>query len=194
MGRKRPTRSHKRPQCGRFFRVQKCVMTVHQNAKLGHKGQKSRNIRKNPWVICPISKEERVLKQGKTRFALWINSDSLKRVQEHYREDNCKTQSEFIERAINFYCGYLETDKTGSYLPPVLASTFEGILLRFGDRLGRLLFKLTVEVCMLTRIIAAESDISADSLAQLRAVCIQDIKRTNGQLSFRDILRLRDES
>lgn len=123
-----------------------------------------------------------------------INADALKRVQVHYREGNCKTQSEFIERAINFYCGYLETDKTGSYLPPVLASTFEGILLRFGDRLGRLLFKLTVEVCMLTRIIATESDIRVDSLAQLRGVCIQDIKRTNGQLSFRDILRFRDES
>jgi hypothetical protein len=74
-----------------------------------------------------------------------------------------------------------------------MASTLEGILTQFGDRLGRLLFKLAVEVCMQTRIIAEDSDITVSSLDQLRGVCVQDIKRTNGQLSFRDILRIRDQ-
>jgi hypothetical protein len=114
-------------------------------------------------------------------------------VKNDYKADGCRTQNEYIQRAIRFYNGYLTANKTGDYLPSVMASTLEGILTQFGDRLGRLLFKLAVEVCMQTRIIAEESDITVSSLDQLRGVCVQDIKRTNGQLSFRDILRIRDQ-
>jgi hypothetical protein len=133
------------------------------------------------------------MSQNKKRFALWIDESILEQVQTNYREDGCKTQSDFIARSIQFYCGYLTANKTGDYLPSVMASTLEGVLTQFGDRLGRLLFKLAVEVCMQTRIIAEESDITVSSLDQLRGVCVQDIKRTNGQLSFRDILRIRDQ-
>ena len=34
-----------------------------------------------------------------------------------YRGDNCASQSEFIEKAVRFYCGYLEAEKDGAYLP-----------------------------------------------------------------------------
>lgn len=113
-------------------------------------------------------------------------------MQELYRTNGCKSQSEFIERAIRFYCGYLTASKAGDYLPTALASTLQGVLLVFGDRLGRLLFKQSVEIGMMGRIIAADSDLGGDTIERLRARCVQDAKRTNGQISFRDILRIKD--
>ena len=129
------------------------------------------------------------MKKEKTRFALWIDEETLKQVQEHYSSDGCRTQSEFIARAIRFYCGYLTAKKAGDYLPGTIASTLEGVLLMFGDRLGRLLFRLVVEVGMMGRIIASDTAMDNETIERLRAECVRDAKKTNGQISFRDALR-----
>lgn len=132
------------------------------------------------------------MKKEKTRFALWIDEETLKQVQEHYSSDGCRTQSEFIARAIRFYCGYLTAKKAGDYLPSTVASTLEGVLLMFGDRLGRLLFRLVVEVGMMGRIIASDTAMDSETIERLRAECVRDAKKTNGQISFRDALRFCD--
>ena len=132
------------------------------------------------------------MKKEKTRFALWIDEETLKQVQEHYSSDGCRTQSEFIARAIRFYCGYLTAKKAGDYLPNTVASTLEGVLLMFGDRLGRLLFRLVVEVGMMGRIIASDTAMDSETIERLRAECVRDAKKTNGQISFRDALRFCD--
>ena len=41
--------------------------------------------------------------ENKKRFPLWIYPKTQQRVQELYEKDNCKSQSEFIEKAIRFY-------------------------------------------------------------------------------------------
>lgn len=97
--------------------------------------------------------------------------------------------SEFIEKAILFYCGYLHADKAGNYLPQVLGSILEGQLNLFADRIGKLLYKQTVELGIISHIIAADSDLDEQLLDKLRGRCVRDVNRTNGQISFREILR-----
>ena len=48
--------------------------------------------------------------ENKKKFPLWAYPDTLEKVEEHYREDNCRSQSEFIEKAVNFYIGYLTSE------------------------------------------------------------------------------------
>lgn len=36
--------------------------------------------------------------QNKVKFALWAYPETLKDVAVHYKNDNCKSQSEFIEK------------------------------------------------------------------------------------------------
>lgn len=43
---------------------------------------------------------------SKRKFALWVQPDTLKKVEKLYRDDDCKSRSEFIEKAILFYAGY----------------------------------------------------------------------------------------
>lgn len=40
---------------------------------------------------------------GKEKFALWITPEAKKEVEAHYKQDNCKSQSEYIEKAVRFY-------------------------------------------------------------------------------------------
>jgi hypothetical protein len=131
--------------------------------------------------------------KGKQKFALLLTPDGIEKVQSHFRSDGCKSQREFIERAIQFYCMYLNSDKSGDYLPNAISSTLEAILVQFGDRLGKLLFKQAVELSMMSRILAADSELDKVTLERLRDRCVQDVKRTNGQLSFRDVMRFNDK-
>ena len=114
-------------------------------------------------------------------------------VEKLYREDDCRSKSEFIEKAIRFYCGYLAAERAAEFLPAGLASTLEGVLTLFGERLGRLLFKLAVEQAITNHILAADTDIDAETLDRLRGRCVNDVKRTNGQISFREILKFQKE-
>ena len=52
--------------------------------------------------------------ENKRKFALWIYPDTQERIKELYKKDNCKSQSEFIEKAVRFYCGYPKVHRLGS--------------------------------------------------------------------------------
>ena len=45
---------------------------------------------------------------------------------------------------------------------------------------------------MMGRIIAADAAMGNETIERLRAKCVQDAKKTNGQISFRDALRFCD--
>lgn len=81
----------------------------------------------------------------KRKHAFWLTDEVKTMVEIDFHLDNCGSQSEFVEKAIRFYDGYVHANKTGAYLPRALQEMLEGTLGVFGDRLGKLLFKLVVE-------------------------------------------------
>jgi len=129
------------------------------------------------------------MEYSKNRHTVWLNDAAWQAVRDHYQGDNCTTQNEFIEKAIQFYCGYLRTENAADFLPRILVTSLEGQLNLFAGRLGKLLFRLAVEVAIMSHLIAADSELDMDTLRNLRARCVGDVKRTNGQFSFADALR-----
>ena len=57
---------------------------------------------------------------------------------------------------------------------------------RIDNRQGRLLFKIAVELSMLANIIAGERKFPPHQIADLRAECINEVKRLNGTLTFEE--------
>ena len=43
---------------------------------------------------------------NKYKFALWVQPETMSKVEKLYKDDDCRSRSEFIEKAILFYCGY----------------------------------------------------------------------------------------
>ena len=127
--------------------------------------------------------------KDKNRHTIWLNDDIWKMVGLHYKANNCTTQNEFIEQAIQFYCGYLDTEQEAVFLPVTLSSVLEGSLGALGDRLGKLLFKMSVEMSMMMHLMAHDTDATLNELEQLRGRCVQDVMRTHGMISFKEILR-----
>lgn len=124
----------------------------------------------------------------KSRHTVWLRNDAWEDVVSHYRDDNCATQNEYIEKAIRFYTGYLNAENAGAYLPRVLATMLEGKLDMLGSRIGRLLFKLAVECNISNHILAADTDIDVPTYERLRGRSVREVKETNGKISFKDDL------
>ena len=131
---------------------------------------------------------------GKEKFALWITPEAKKEVEAHYKQDNCKSQSEYIEKAVRFYSGYLDTESADAYLPRVLADVLEGKLGALGKRMGHLLFKLSVDQNLMGNILAADIEIDPDQLRKARVRCVKEVKETNGEISFEDAVRYQQEA
>ena len=128
--------------------------------------------------------------KGKRKFALWIRQSALDEVARWYEADNCTSQSEYIEKAVLFYTGYLASGKSQDYISQTLSSTLRGMLSESESRICRMLFKLTVELSMTMNIIAATHAISQSQLRELRVTCVNEVKRTNGSYSLKDAVDL----
>jgi len=55
--------------------------------------------------------------EKKRRFMLWVKPSTLQLVEDSLKLDNSGSVSEYIEKAILFYSGYLATNRNENYLP-----------------------------------------------------------------------------
>lgn len=122
----------------------------------------------------------------KTRFALYAKNSTLDMVTSMYKDDNCRSKSEYIENAIIFYSGYLSSNKNSKYLPNVVTSTVKATVEESEDRLARILFKLAVELAVTMNVVAYTNDIPKETLSRVRGECVDEVKRLNGTFSFDD--------
>ena len=97
--------------------------------------------------------------------------------------------NELAEQAISFYLDYLDTGNAGEFLPTALKSYVDGRLGTLEDRLSSLSFKHSVEVDMMAGILADYFQISEEDLRQRRANSVNNVKRTNGRISFEKRVR-----
>ena len=138
-------------------------------------------------------KEERMVKREvrwseKRKFALWATEGTLEKTKAWYKKDNCFSRSEFIEKAIDFYVGYLSSEENESYLPNIVISTLKGLIAESDNKQNRMLFKLAVEISMMMNLMAATQDIDKIALERLRGECVKEVARLNGAFSFEDAL------
>ena len=126
--------------------------------------------------------------ENKKKFALWVYPETLDKVAEIYRTDNCESKSEFIEKAIRFYIGYLTSEDKKGYLPSVVTSTLKSIVAESDNRQNRMLFKLAVEIAIMQNLMASLNEIDPLSLERLRGECVREVKRLGGGFTFEDAL------
>ena len=81
----------------------------------------------------------------KIKFALRIRPETQQLVKDFFPLDGCENQSEFIEKAIRFYAGYVASRDGTEFLAPILVSALQGMVANAENHIVRLLFKLAVE-------------------------------------------------
>lgn len=129
--------------------------------------------------ICPpvwIKRFVSTFRAKRTRRLIWTACG-----------ENC-TRNEFVEKALRQYCGRLHAERTSAYLPRALQEMLEGTLGVFGDRLGKLLFKLVVEHNMTNHLLGGDIDMTRDEYNKMRGNSVREVAGTHGNISFRDVL------
>mgnify|MGYP000842284443 CR=1 FL=1 len=122
----------------------------------------------------------------KNRLILSISLDTFYTNKNH-------VASEFIEKAILFYIGYLSQQDNLNYISPIIIETVKAQINGTEQRLARLLFKVTVELGKLTRLLAAANDVDDETLRQLLVMCINEVRKINGTIDCEDAVRYQKE-
>lgn len=122
--------------------------------------------------------------ETKERFPLRMKPETSRRLERWYAADNCRSKNEFVEKAINFYVDYLETQDNQSLLPTALQAALDGRLGRLEDCIARREFTREVELDLLIGIIADAVEVDRDDLKRRRAASVRNVRATNGLISL----------
>lgn len=60
---------------------------------------------------------------AKEKMAVYFQPETIKKIEQEYKEDNCASKTEFIEKAVKFYIGYLRQKEEVNYLSPLITET-----------------------------------------------------------------------
>lgn len=150
--------------------------------------QKSNKTADNSTTLNDVSDE-------KIKFPLYLFPETMDAVNMLYQHDNCKSKTEFIEKAVRFYCGYLLNKEhiTTEFIAPQLAEITEGIVKGSEQKLSRAMFKIAVELGAVTHMLAALNNIEDETLFKLRQICTDEVKRINGVINFEKAIRYQRE-
>ena len=150
--------------------------------------QKSNKTADNSTVLNDVS-------DVKIKFPLYLFSETMDIVNMLYQHDNCKSKTEFIEKAVRFYCGYLlnKEHTATEFIAPQLAEITEGIVKGSEQKLSRAMFKIAVELGAVTHMLAALNNIEDDTLFKLRQMCTDEVKRINCVINFEKAVRYQRE-
>lgn len=126
------------------------------------------------------------------RIGVFLNDELLKRCDAAVPLMDCRSRSEFISRALDFYITQLNSEGDTRLLLPALDSALDGRMKDQETRLSRILFKLAVEVAIMSHIVAGTNEVTDGQLASIRKLCVDEVKRLSGRYSMEDAVRFQE--
>ena len=125
----------------------------------------------------------------KNKITIRISDETLRKCEEGMRISDCKIRNDFIERAIEFYSGYVSSQTHTDFLSDVILESMAGIVKTSENHLARMLFKITVEMAKLESMLAAINDMDEATMRRLHIRCVNEVKKINGILTMEEAVR-----
>lgn len=123
---------------------------------------------------------------AKQKMAVYFQPEIIKKIEQEYHKDNCASKTEFIEKAVKFYIGYLRQQEEINYLSPMITETVKAQIKGTEQRFARLNFKVAVELGKLSHMTAALNDVDNETLKSLHAMCVTEVRKINGIIDYED--------
>ena len=122
--------------------------------------------------------------ENKKKYAYWMRPSMVSEIEEMLYDANAGSKSEFVCMAVEFYIGYLRSQKNINYLAPILAGAIKSEVQSLEDHLSEMLFKLAVEVAKTNHITASTNRIPDAHMESLNDMCCRDVAQNNGRVTF----------
>lgn len=127
--------------------------------------------------------------ENKERVVAWLYPEMIENMNNLMENHGMKNHTEFVEKAVDFYIGYLGSQNATTYLSKILLEAIAGTLKENENRQSANLFRLSVEMSMMMNILAAGLEISDEDMRKLRGRCVQEVKRNKGRINMEDAVK-----
>ena len=128
-------------------------------------------------------------KEEKYTLTIRMDDEIKQEIQERMDDAHVRSLNAFVLKAIEFYLGYLRQGKNLNYISPILASSIKGEMKNIEHNLSEIIFKMAVQLSMLTQIVADEKEFYPDYLEELQKWCAEKVASTNGIITLEDTLK-----
>ena len=95
-----------------------------------------------------------------------------------------KSRNQIIEDCINMYYGFTSAEISQDFLCQTVGQKVEGVVGQFDNHLGRILFKQSLEMNVLTKIMANSMHISKDEYERLRKTALDETRSSKGIINI----------
>ena len=126
---------------------------------------------------------------NKKRVVAWLYPDMIANMENLMLAKNMRNHTEFVEQAVDFYIGYLNSENSTTYLSKIILGAIQGTLKETENRNSSNLFRLSVEMAMMMNILAAGLEISNEDLRKLRSRCVNEVKKTKGKIKIEEAIK-----
>ena len=123
------------------------------------------------------------------KITIRLSDETLKKCNEGMDITNCKVRNEFIEKAIEFYSGYVSAEVHSEFLSDVITDSMKGIMKALENRFGRLLFKIAVEMAKFEQMLASINEMDDETIERLHKRCVDEVKKINGIIKMEDAVK-----
>ncbi len=126
-------------------------------------------------------------KEEKYTLTIRMDDEIKQEIQERMDDAHVRSRNAFVLKAIEFYLGYLRQGKNLNYISPILASSIKSEIKNTEHNLSEMVYKMAVQLSMLTQIVADEKDFYPEYLDELQKWCAERVASTNGIISLKDM-------
>lgn len=169
----------------------------------GHPAQPNSDGRADRWGVLQkiktifkwsCSKEIKMAenKAKKRRFLLYIPVKQDAEINVFVDNGYAKSQNDFINKAIEFYIGYLQNEKNIDYIAPILSSVIKSQMADIERNLSEIIFKLAVEVAKQNHIAVCRGELDENTLYRLNDLCCRDVASNNGRVQLENAYRFQN--
>lgn len=124
-------------------------------------------------------------------LTLRLKPETRALLDEMYKSAGSRSRSDFIEKAIEFYCGYLSSENDQSFLPGAVVSALQGTVSQLERGVCLQLHKIAVELYAMENLMVAVSgeNITLDQIHKLRKRANTAVREHGGMLSLVEAYR-----
>lgn len=124
--------------------------------------------------------------ENKKKYAYRMYPSMVKEIEKSLDLANATSKSDFVCQAVNFYIRYLHLGKSLNLVAPLLEETVHNEAESVERNLSEMLFKVAVELGVLSNVICAANNYSSETVSSLRENVAEEIASTNGVFTFED--------
>jgi hypothetical protein len=130
----------------------------------------------------------------RVKSGLAVTQKHLALCDNNLRKAEADSRNTFVEKAIEFYAGYLNAEQNPKFFDEIFAGKVQQKVEQIGKAFGTGQYKIAVELSILSHLLASQLKVSDDLLHRLRNICSDEVKKLGSLPTFEQIYNFQHEN